>query len=170
MARFLQEEIERLIKCPKKVTSPPPRDFVSEGAHLRLDAKLVSTDGTECAFSVFVRKSIHFPENFSVGLIHNSKDGRGDITLMRCNGPHGVYNAGSGQTSAHPHFHTHIHRATEAALEAGERAEKNAETSTAFATAEEAVCYFMSEVNVNAADISRYFPYGRQLPLLGDAL
>lgn len=168
MARFSQDEIDQMIQCPKKVTSPPSRDFVVDGAHLRQDAKLVATDGTESVFFVFVRKSIYFPENFSVGLVYSSKDGRPDITLIRCNGPHGAFNSGSGHDAAHPHFHTHIHRATEAALESGERAEKYAETTTAFATAEEAVRYFLREVNVEASEISKYFPYERQLPLLGD--
>jgi hypothetical protein len=93
VAKFTQSEIDGLIACPKTVDSPPSKAPVREGAHWRNGAGLIATDDTKGIFSMYLRKSAFFEENFSVGLIYSSNDGRGDITLLRCNGKHGAFNA-----------------------------------------------------------------------------
>jgi hypothetical protein len=77
--------------------------------------------------------------------------------LLRCNGPHGVYNGGPGGVG-HPHWDYHIHTASQKALEAGERAEKYAERTMAYASFEEALPYFAKTVNLNKRDADKYFP------------
>jgi hypothetical protein len=96
--------------------------------------------------------------NFSIGLTYHPKDGRPEITLLRCNGPHGEFNGTMGGSDpAHPHWSSHIHTASESALDAGLWAEKNAITTTAFASYHQALTYFLSAVNVVQSDIDRYF-------------
>jgi len=124
---------------------------------LRNDMKLVASDDTEGQFSVFMRKSGDFPENFSIGLIYHPADSPGEITLVRCNGQHGEYNGGPGDPSD-PHWHYHVHQAQEVALDAGERAEKYAVKTDAYASFEEAVQYFLKTVNLDEKESRIHFP------------
>jgi len=87
VAAYNQQEINGLIGCPKRISDPPKREMRQSGAFLRNDMKLVASDDTEGQFSVFMRKSGDFPENFSIGLIYHPADSRGEITLVRCRRP-----------------------------------------------------------------------------------
>ena len=156
MSQFTQAELDQLIACAKEISEAPAKELWLDGAHWRNDAKLVASDETKGSFSLFLRKNSDFPENFSVGLIYNSNDGRPSIQLLRCNGKHGVFNNGSNPT--HPHWDYHIHRASEEAMEAGFKPEKYAETTTEFASYEEALQYFIRAVNINIGDSSKHFP------------
>ena len=86
---YNQNEIDALISCPKSLTEPPKRDLRLVGADWRNDMTLQS-EGCKGEFAVFFRRSDDFPENFSIGLKYDPKDGSGEITLLRCNGQHGV--------------------------------------------------------------------------------
>jgi hypothetical protein len=156
MALYTQHDIDELIGCPKKIDSAPRKELKLVGADWRNDMILAASDGTKGDFSVFMRKSEDFPENFSIGLVYHAIDGRGEITLLRCNGQHGVYNGGGGDSS-HPHWDYHIHRASESALDAGERAEKYATKTIEYATFDEALQYFVVAVNLNEKDRNKYF-------------
>ena len=118
---------------------------------------LLSEDGSR-NFSAFMRKNEDLPENFSIGLNYYPNDLRGEITLLRCNGPHGLYNENFAFDPAHPHWDYHIHKASEQAMDAGFRADKYAVKTGAYASYEEALPYFLKRINVNRADVDRYFP------------
>ena len=107
-------------------------------------------------FAAFFRRSEDFPENFSIGISYDPKDGSGEIILLRCNGQHGVFNGTFDPR--HPHWGYHIHRASEAALVAGFKAEKYAEHTSAYASYEEAVQHFLTLINLDVAERSKYFP------------
>jgi hypothetical protein len=153
--RYVEEEIMKLIFCPKTVLDAPKREMKVVDGFRRNDMTLLS-DGVSGQFYVFMRQTEDFPENFSVGLRYDPRDGSGDIILIRCNGPHGPYNESADQT--HPHWDFHVHRATQAAIEAGLRAEKHAERTAEFASYEEALQYFLKEINVKKEDVERHFP------------
>ncbi len=109
-------------------------------------------------FSLFVRVNVDFPENFSVGLLYSPNDGRPEIPLLRCNGKHGEFNAGKNRSrSNHPHWNYHIHRASETTLAAGESAEKYASVTDKFASLDDAVWYFLKEINLDSKDLSAHF-------------
>ncbi len=74
-------------------------------------------------FRAFLRRNEDFPENFSIGLVFLPGDGSGELTLLRCNGPHGTTNESFDPD--HPHVDYHVHRAGAALLEAGLRPEKH---------------------------------------------
>ena len=115
---------------------------------------MVSKDG-ELRFRAFARQSVRFQENFSIGLEFEPEDGSEGVILLRCNGPHGVYNRSSDV--APPHFQPHIHTATAAALEAGEKAESHAEVTDEYAVLKEAMRYFLGRVSLDANDQARWF-------------
>lgn len=163
MAAYSQKDIDDLIACPKSVSDPPKKDMRLVDADWRNDAKLVATNNTVGEFHVFMRKNADFPENFSIGLIYQPNDGSGEVVLLRCNGPHGIYNGWSGG-AIHPHWEYHVHTASEKALEAGERAEKYAEKTTAYASFEEALPYFAKTVNLSEKDAHKYFGTQAVLP------
>lgn len=105
---------------------------------------------------MFLRRSDDFPENFSIGLVYDPKDGSGEITLLRCNGQHGVFNGAFNPN--HSHWGYHIHRATETAIAAGFKPEKYAESTAAYASFEEAVQHFVKLIDLNSADAKKHFP------------
>jgi hypothetical protein len=152
---FSDDEIGALIHCPKEVSDPPRREMRSTGADHRNDMKLTS-DECQGAFSVFLRRNIDFPENFSVGLIYHPNDGREALILMRCNGPHGECNGHFD--ASHPHWSYHVHKATEEAIESGLRPERKAEQVDAYGSFEEAIQYFVKEINLKKSDADKYFP------------
>lgn len=158
MDPYSDEEIERLISCLKKITIPPARSLRLNGADWRNDAKLVAADGSKGTFSMFMRKNEDLPENFSIGLTYRPEDGTSDITLLRCNGKHGIYNGGDGSDPDHPHFDFHIHKAGARAISANHAPEKFAVKTTAFASYEQALQHYVKVVNLDPRDASKYFP------------
>lgn len=163
MPDYDQAEIDKLVVCRKTVKEGPTKKDKLAGAHYRNDAKLLaSDDAIKGDFSMFMRQSEDFPENFSVGLTYHPKDGRQDITLLRCNGQHGTFNNRMPHDADHPHYSYHVHRASEKALEEGRKAECWAETTAEFATFGEAVQYFIKAVNLDDADAEKYFPFDGQ--------
>ena len=121
---------------------------------------MIAVDEKKGTFSMFMRKSEDFPENFSIGLRYNANDGRPEITLLRLNGKHGLF-TGAGDVT-HPHWDFHIHTATEAAQDSGFAAEKYAAKTSEYASFEQAVQHFIKAVNLNSQQASRYFPDMRQ--------
>jgi hypothetical protein len=165
VAAYSDVEIDALISCPKEICEAPARALKIVDADWRNNAKMQATDGTKGTFSMFMRKNEDLPENFSVGLRYNGNDGRPEITLLRCNGKHGTF-TGAGD-AIHPHWDFHIHQATEAAQDAGFTAEKYATKTTAFASYEQAVQYFLKIVKLTPRDASRFFPDTTQANLFG---
>lgn len=154
MTAFSQSELDELISCPKGVSEAPRREMRLCGAHWRNEAKLVaSSESIKGEFVMFMRKNEDFPENFSIGLTYHPQDGRGEITLIRCNGPHGCFNS----EVVPSHFDYHIHKASASAIEGGFTAEKHADKTTEYACYEDALQLFLKEVNVNAKDVQKYF-------------
>jgi hypothetical protein len=101
---YSQEEIDRLIACPKIVTEPPKRDMKSQRGHRRNNMLLRSEEGG-LEFSVFMRINEDFNENFSIGLNYSPRDERGTVCLLRCNGPHGDFLGGPLPSESHSRYH-----------------------------------------------------------------
>jgi hypothetical protein len=154
---YTKSEIDFLLSCPKKISDPPKTSANLVNADFRNDMRLTASQGLQGEFRAFMRQNEDFPENFSVGLIYCPNDGRPDITLLRCNGPHGVYNGSPEFDSEHPHWDYHVHRADERALDAGFKAERFAEKSTEFASYEQALDFFVREINLDPDDIRQHF-------------
>ena len=159
---YTQQDIDALISCVKKISDPPKRELRLVGAHWRNDMKLVAAQ-VDGEFSVFIRRSEDFPENFSIGLIYDPKDGRGEIILIRCNGQHGVF--GGTFDPNHPHWGYHIHRTTEATVAAGLRPEHHADITEAYASFEEAMQHFVKLINLNSPEADKHFPIKAQTAL-----
>ena len=158
MKTWAQGELDELISCPKQVVDPPRKEMQSERGHQRNDMTLCSLDG-KWRFSAFMRVNEQFPENFSVGLIYDPRDEPGDLTLLRCNGPHGEHE-NSPMEKQQPHFGYHIHRGRADDINAGLLPENFAELTDAYASFLEALRHFVKLVNIVGAEA--YFPTGSQ--------
>lgn len=159
---FTISRIDELIMCDKQITDAPTRDFREEYRHRRKDFRLQAANDPKLSFSVFMRQSLEFVEDFSLGLVYQSEDGK-RITLVRYNGQH--HQSNDLYDLEKPHFQYHIHRATPENLNNG-RYEKHPATATPlYASFEEAIEEFLTAIGVRQPDISRYFPEINSLPL-----
>ncbi len=75
MAGLTQQEIDSLILCEKQIIEPPKKNMASKNRSLRNDMKLSSVDRVSF-FTVFMRISEFFPDDFTIGLIFNSLKGK----------------------------------------------------------------------------------------------
>ena len=142
------QEIEKLIACAKRIVEPPKKEMQLESGHWRNDMKLQSDDG-KYDFSVFMRKDEDFEENFSIGLIYKPRDIRGEIHLLRCNGPHGPH------VMFDHHDRFHIHKADQENLASGIRAERTARITSEYASFQDALGFFVKKCNI--IDAEKYF-------------
>ncbi len=158
MKSYSQAELETLITCPKEVADPPRKEMRSEQGSKRNDMLLRSADGQH-EFSVFMRVSESFPEDFSIGLVYLPKDEPGSVILLRCNGPHGELE-GTFDTT-HSHFSCHLHKAKAENIAAGSRPEKGGEPTDRYASFEQALPFFLKLINLS--EVSDIMPQQQQL-------
>lgn len=155
-----QSEIDYLIKVDKHIIEPPQKDFKINNNCLRKDFKAQSVGG-ESLFTVFLRQNIDFNENFSVGLIYHSIEGK-KIMLLRMNGNHGE--TVQNPLRPIPHFNYHIHKITPEEIENGNITDpKFSLVTDKYVSFEQAIRYFM--IHTNILDSGKYFPNFEQLSL-----
>lgn len=162
---YTQKEIDDLIACAKTVSDPPKKEMKRDRGHLRNDLALTSTDG-ESEFRVFLRQNEDFPESFSIGLVYTPRDGTGEVTLLRCNGPHGDYN--QSFDPAHPHSDYHVHRASAEMIESGLRPEARAASTKDYASFEQALSFFLKATNITDAEHHFKDVFQQKLPFAGE--
>ena len=150
------QEIEKLIGSPKRIIEPPKKEMQIVNGYWRNDMKLQSDDG-EYDFSVFMRKHEDFEENFSIGLVYNPRAIRGEIPLLRCNGPHGPH------VLFDHHDRFHVHKADQHNLASGMRAERTAYITKEYASYQDALGFFLKKCNIQNAE--KYFVEILQLGL-----
>jgi hypothetical protein len=146
-------EIDELITCRKRITHPPRKEMIQDSAHRRNDFKCEGIEGDD-RFRVFMRQNLAFPENFSIGLVYLCDDGS-EVTLLRCNGPHGPVVDDPLATGPNSHVCFHIHQAQAAIIEAGLRPEAGAVATTKYGTFEDALAYFVRRCGIEEAE--QYF-------------
>lgn len=148
---YTDNELTRLIGCEKRISQAPKKEMRTEGQMQRNEMELESLDGKH-SFRVFMRQSLQFSENFSIGMDYLPKDGPGSFCLLRCNGMHGGH-------KVHPHhLHCHVHRSKAEDVNAGLRVERHIEPTTEYAAFRDALRYFLLRANVQSADLSQHFP------------
>ena len=149
-------DIEGLIKLPKLIVSKTPADgYREENGFSRCTLELEGDPPASPEFTVFVRRSIKFIENFSIGLRYRTGDrAMGTITLARYNGPHGEL---SRQPDGH-YAKPHIHRLTAAELASGssEPQESARAITDRYVTYEQALDVFFRDTRVS--NHLSYFP------------
>src|SRR3972149_3633886 len=148
---YTDEFIEELINCEKQIIDPPSKEYKEDRGHLKKNFSMQSING-EYSFIGFIRKSVHFTENFSLGLDYNPKEEKGTICLLRCNGSH-------GENIIFPHHASfHIHRANSDSINKGLRPESNIVETNEYASLEEAIQYYFKRINLQITDKRKYFP------------
>lgn len=157
------QQVRDLISQPQRVVEKDPAKGYREEHHQRrcdLQLERVS-DGKQC-FSVFVRQSLTFVENVSVGLRYRTENpGAPIVTLTRYNGPHGEFSIQPDQHYAQPH----IHRVTEAEMSSGSAypQEKHRALTDRYSTFEECLRIFFADASVQ--NYSDFFPDSGQARL-----
>lgn len=162
---FTSDLIDNLIACPKRVLDATSREFKEENRHRRKDMRLHAADDEARQFNVFIRQSLEFSEDFSLGLIYLSAEGK-RITLIRYNGQHEQSNNPLQQ--ADPHFQYHIHKATPDNLNNGRYEKHPASSIDSYASFEEATSKFLVAIGLTDDDIAKYFPSMGSLLLFDD--
>ena len=149
-------DIEYLTRLPKVIVSRKPHSgYRISGGHRRCEIVLQADGDPVLQFSVFIRQSTAFIENFSIGLRHQANvAGLGQIILVRFNGPH-------GETSRDPDGHydkPHIHRLTSEEVELGsaQPQERLREVTSLYRSLDEALPAFFQEIGVR--DAAEHFP------------
>lgn len=158
--------INELISCPKQLKGTRLPKLIVKNRSARCDIQCTSSDKKN-SFTIFIRKSEIFIEDFSVGLIWtNARDENSTLQnciLLRCQGPHdGKVDLG---TDLHHSYHTHTltskdvaeHRFTKPSLR---------QSSDQFSSFEEAIYYF--EKRCGIMGLRGILPHnnGEQLSLL----
>ena len=149
-------QIQDLIQLPKRITGKdPPSGYREENRQRRCDLQLESVLEGHSSYVVFVRQSLEFIENFSIGLRYRTGDrARPMVTLIRYNGPHGEFSTQSDQ-----HFaRCHIHRVTEVEMNSGstQPQERHREITNRYSTFDECLRVFFADTGIeNYVD---YFP------------
>jgi hypothetical protein len=159
---FTLLRINELIECDKEITDAPTRDYKDEYRHRRKDFRLRAIDDPKLLFSVFMRQSLEFDEDFSLGLVYLSPDGK-RMTLVRYNGQHDQSN--DPYDLVKPHFQYHVHKATPENLNNGRYDKHPASATRLYASFAEATREFLAAIGVRAQDIAKYFPGMDSLPL-----
>ncbi len=162
---YTDDIIGDLVICPKRVTDAPAREFKGENRHRRRDMRLQSTDGQARVFDVFIRQSLEFAEDFSLGLVYQSPEGK-RMTLVRFNGQHEQSNDPFDLQKTH--FQYHVHTATAANLNDGRYDKHPAAPATRYASFDEAIIEFLATIRLDHEDIAKYFPGCEDLPLFRD--
>ena len=117
---------------------------------------------TKRVFSVFIRQSQEFAEDFSLGLVYLSPDAK-RMTLIRYNGQHDQSN--DPYDAAKTHFQYHIHKATADNLNNGRHDKHPASATRDYASFAEATTAFLSAIGLRTEDIETHFPSVDTLPL-----
>lgn len=105
LARLMEEDLEALIRCNKIIKRHAKKEFETQYAYERNDMELESAPNAFSSvqrFGVFIRHSLVFQEDFSIGLVWKPDAGP-NVTLVRCNGAHGKNRAIPHQRIPHVH-------------------------------------------------------------------
>jgi hypothetical protein len=156
---YSEDLLRLLIECPKQITNLTKMSAKQNRAYSQRTGHLVSSsDEVEGTFELFVRQNNLLPEDFSVGLVHYSKDGVRTV-LVRCNGDHGKHFNRVGDVGEIVGMHIHV--ASMDAINASLKPEHIASLA-GYDNLESALQEFLTMTNITNREV--YFPPG-QMPL-----
>lgn len=140
-------DIQYLITCKKTIPRKKKPAFKEDQRHYRMDIELTCEEQPRVRMSMFLRRLIDFPEDFSVGLRLEGPNEIKEhaIVLVRFQGPHGGQSAGKRLHDLHNSYHIH-----EYTQEDCDCRRKNAsyKGEGQFASFEEAIIQFMIKCNI----------------------
>ncbi len=154
-----KEYLDALITSQKQFKTFPRREMASERQFMRNEFEAYAPILDE-SFHVFMRQSIVFLENYSIGLVWNRKNDK-PVILFRCNGPHG-----GNENSSH-RFVTHIHRLNLEEAAVNRFVETDTKETEEYTTFEDAAWFFLSYCGFRIEEIEKYFPFLRRMNLFG---
>ena len=101
-------DIITLITSPKRIERRKKPKFRKDYRHYRMNIELTCSE-SNYKMTMFLRKSIDFPEDFLVGLrLEGPNDIKEqDIVLVRYQGPHGGQSTEKSTADLHNTYHIH---------------------------------------------------------------
>lgn len=140
--------IEEYIACPKVIERKRRPAFKAENRHYRMDIDLVCPDCSNVKMSMFLRKSMEFNEDFTVGLRLEGPNEylEHTIVILRYQGPHGGQSDTKTMKDLHNSFHIHEYTATDAQCRRKKASYKGA---AGFGSFEEAIVQFLKRCNIS---------------------
>ncbi len=150
-----ERDLKELREMPKTIQSKVPRrGFREESGHLRCDLTIYAPSDPIFRFEVYIRQTMRYIENFSLGLIYHASDREHRaITLIRYNGAHGEQTLTPDGHYAQPH----IHYLTAEELAQGylQPRELRRELTDLYSTFEDAIPVFLHDIGVS--NVNTYF-------------
>ncbi len=139
--------LEELVFGHKTITNKRRPEFKQDQKHLRADILLQCGDPT-ISMTMFLRKLIDIPEDFSVGLRLNTPNTFLDtsVVLVRFQGPHGGQSINRNLNDLHNRYHIHLY-----SQEDFDRRRKRASVDKCeanFNSFEEAICQFLEYCHI----------------------
>jgi len=141
-------QLNELLKCEKQIIEPPKKQMDLINRSYRNGFKAISID-KKYSFIVFIRQSEDIPDDFSIGLVYCSNTGK-NITLYRCNGPHGDFVDNNQMENHYFGFHEHI-------FQPGSYNKMVGILTKAYGTFQDGLAYFCRHCNITNANV--YFPF-----------
>lgn len=139
-------DINELITCKKTILRKKKPQFKEDQRHYRMDIELSCAE-PQIRMSMFLRRLIDFPEDFSVGL---RLEGPNEIkehavVLVRFQGPHGGQSSEKSLTDLHNSYH--IHEYTQEDVDCRRKNASYKEMGN-FTSYEEAIVLFLKKCNI----------------------
>lgn len=153
-----QEQLDKLISCPKRITKPPKKGQQDAHVNKRSDFSVICDDTGE-EFIVFVRYNTILTENFSIGLVWLNKNIGSSIIILRCNGLHG------GNKNVEHHNVQHIHTLNIELAQNDIFKEDTVTITKEYSTLNDALFYFSRRCNI--IGMEKHFPGMMSIPLFG---
>lgn len=146
--------IDDLVKCPKEILRKKKPQYKIENRHKRMEIDISSQDGN--VYTMFIRVSLEFAEDFSVGLRLEGPNMFSDtaIVLVRFQGPHGAQSETRSFSDLHNSYHVHQYSEDDAAHRR-RRASVKFEIHSSFNSIESAIANFLDYCSIK--DINGIF-------------
>ena len=155
-----REKLDSLITCPKTIIKKPKSSMIEDRCYLRNEFDVECRETGE-KFNIFMRQSSILTENFSIGLVWESKEAHKNITILRCNGLHG------GNKNIAYHNSCHIHTINLDTVHDNVFDVMDAEITSEYATFSDCIYFFSTHCNIIGLD--RFFPNMRTFSLFEGA-
>ena len=160
-------EIQELIIMPKEIITKPPAKIYEKKSSIHCNLDLQSLDPQGKLFSVFIRQSIKFIEDFSIGLCYLPEDKiLGRIQLIRYNGAHDKGGHYDKNRDKDGHYgNPHIHRITTEEMEPAmiNPQPKHRKITDKYNAFDEALAVFFKDMKIG--NYLKHFPNIKQITM-----
>lgn len=141
--------IDELVKCDKEIINKRRPEFKIDQAHKKLNLPLQCLDGSNNNMTMFIRRLLAFPEDFTIGLRLDTPNNLAEfaMVLVRFQGPHGGQSEKRDIKDLHNSYHIHYYSQEDYNRRKRVASIDNKRLAN-FSSFEEAVCQFLGYCNI----------------------